>query len=296
MRLVTYLEGSIQRIGAVYGSTVIDLSAFAQNMLALIKGGSSLLANVHAMVSATVEQDTSSSAASLALDHATLLAPIPRPYKNIVCLGKNYAAHVSETSRALGRHDTPPDHPVFFTKAVTTINHPDGIIPYDASISTHIDWEVELALIIGRTGKNIHRDEAMDYVFGYTIMNDITARDIQRRHRQYYKGKSLDGSAPLGPWIVTADEIADPHALGLRLRVNGVTMQEASTSAMIHTIPDIIAILSQGTTLEAGDIIATGTPEGVGMAMEPPQFLKPGDVVEAEIEGIGVLRNRIGSA
>jgi 2-keto-4-pentenoate hydratase/2-oxohepta-3-ene-1,7-dioic acid hydratase in catechol pathway len=185
---------------------------------------------------------------------------------------------------------------VFFTKAVTTINHPDGSIPYDPAVSSEIDWEVELAFIIGKRGKNISQDDAMGYVFGYTIMNDISARDLQKQHFQFYKGKSLDGSAPLGPWIVTPDEISDPHGLGLRLRINGETRQDSHTGDMIFRIPELIAVLSLGTTLEPGDIIATGTPSGVGLGMQPPQYLNPGDVIESEIDHIGVLRNTIGGA
>jgi 2-keto-4-pentenoate hydratase/2-oxohepta-3-ene-1,7-dioic acid hydratase in catechol pathway len=225
-----------------------------------------------------------------------LQAPIPRPRKNIVCLGMNYAAHAIEGARARGKPERLPEHPVFFTKSVTAVNRPGGVIPYDPQVSTQIDWEVELAFIIGRRGKNIPEAEAMDYVFGYTVMNDVSARDLQKQHYQFYKGKSLDGCAPLGPWIVTADELTDPHALGLRLRVNGETRQNSTTADLIFNIPRLVAVLSLGATLEPGDIIATGTPSGVGLGMQPPQYLKPGDVVEAEVDGIGLLRNIVGEA
>lgn len=291
MRLATYQDGTIQRVGAIYGGNLIDLSAFAHDMQTLIADGASLLEQVRSMIETA---DTVPVAVShVPLDDVSLLAPIPRPRKNIVCLGKNYAEHARETARVHGRPETIPDHPIFFTKAVTAINHPSGTIPYDPAVSTELDWEVELACIIGRRGKNIRPEEAMDYVFGYTVFNDITARDMQRRHRQFFKGKSLDGSAPLGPWIVTADELPDPHNLGLRLRVNGETMQDGNTNQMIFPIPDLLAVLSQGMTLEPGDILATGTPAGVGMAMEPPRFLQPGDLIEAEIDGIGMLCNRV---
>ncbi len=292
MHLVTYEDGTGLHVGVIYNEHVIALDSLAPDMLALIAGGAALLTQVREVVQ-SVAEGKAASEPQVPLAGVRLRAPIPRPRKNIVCLGKNYAAHAVETSRALGRPEHIPDQPVFFTKAPTAVNHPEGTIPYRATVSTELDWEVELAVIIGRDGSNISRDEAMGYVFGYTILNDVTARDLQRRHRQYYKGKSLDGCAPLGPWIVTSDAIADPHHLGLRLRVNGRTMQEATTAAMIHQIPDLIAILSQGMTLEAGDILATGTPQGVGMAMEPPCFLQPGDVVEAEVDGIGVLRNYV---
>lgn len=289
MRLATYREGTTLKIGAVRGDALVDLSTIAPDMLTFIDGGPGLLASARELAEAR-------DAPTIALDSVELLAPIPRPRKNLMCLGLNYAAHAAESARARGRPTVLPEHPVIFTKTVGSVNHPGGSIPYDASVSTEIDWEVELAFIIGRTGKNIHREDAMSYVFGYTILNDISARDIQNRHKQFFKGKSLDGSAPLGPWIVTADEIPDPHALGLRLRVNGQTMQDSHTSDMIFKIPDIIAVLSHGMTLEPGDIVATGTPSGVGMGMDPPRYLRPGDVVEAEIDGIGVLRNMVADA
>jgi 2-keto-4-pentenoate hydratase/2-oxohepta-3-ene-1,7-dioic acid hydratase in catechol pathway len=289
MRLVTYHDGTAPRIGALRGETVVDLTSVAPDMLALIDGGDPLQQQAQQLLATASDADT------LPLDSVRLLAPIPRPRKNLVCLGKNYADHAAETARALGRPENIPTSPIFFTQATTAINHPDSPIPYDADLSTEIDWEIELAFIIGRAGKDIPQETAMGYVFGYTIMNDITARDIQKQHKQFYRGKSLDGSAPLGPWIVTADEVGDPHNLRLVLRVNGTTMQDASTSMMIFNIPRLIAVLSRGMTLEPGDIVATGTPAGVGMGMQPPVFLRPGDVVEAEIEGIGVLRNRVGS-
>ena len=161
-------------------------------------------------------------------------------------------------------------------------------------MSADIDWEAELAVIIGRGGKNIPASAAFDHIFGYTCLNDVSARDLQSNHSQFFKGKSLDGACPIGPWIVTADEIPDPQALDITCRVNGVIKQSSNTRYMIFNIPAIIEILSRGMTLDAGDIIATGTPSGVGFARKPPEFLKPGDVVEVEIEGIGVLRNRVG--
>ncbi len=173
------------------------------------------------------------------------------------------------------------------------INAPYGEIVIDPAVSTEIDWEVELAVILGKSGKNIREEDALSYVFGYSVLNDITARDLQARHKQFFKGKSLDGSCPMGPWIITADEIPDPHNLALSLRVNGETKQDSRTSLMIFSINKAISVLSQGMTLEAGDIIATGTPSGVGFSRTPPEFLKPGDVVEAEVEGVGLIRNRV---
>lgn len=288
MRLVTYHDGVARRIGAIREHAVVDLSALAPDMLTFIEGGAVLLDQAREILVTTDETDL------VPLSSIDLLAPIPYPRKNIVCLGMNYAAHAIEGARARGLPEKVPEHPVFFTKPPTAINHPGGSFPYDAAVSAEIDWEVELAFVIGRRGKNISRDEAMSYVYGYTIMNDMSARDLQKQHKQFYKGKSLDGSAPLGPWIVTANEIPDPYTLGLRLRVNGELRQHDSTQHMIFKIPEIIAVLSLGATLEPGDIVATGTPSGVGLGMQPPHYLAPGDIVEAEIDCIGVLMTRIG--
>jgi 2-keto-4-pentenoate hydratase/2-oxohepta-3-ene-1,7-dioic acid hydratase in catechol pathway len=220
-------------------------------------------------------------------------APIPRPRKNIMCLGWNYAEHAKETALIRGQETKAPEYPVFFTKAPTTVNSPYGNIIIDPQVSVEIDWEAELAVIIGNGGKNISEDDAMSHVFGYTVLNDVTARDLQSRHKQFFKGKSIDGYCPMGPWIVTADEIKDPQQLFVRLRVNGITKQEGNTSMMVFPIHTIIATLSQGLTLEPGDIIATGTPSGVGFTRNPPEFLKAGDVMETEVEGIGILRNGV---
>jgi 2-keto-4-pentenoate hydratase/2-oxohepta-3-ene-1,7-dioic acid hydratase in catechol pathway len=186
-----------------------------------------------------------------------------------------------------------PEDPIFFTKATTTVSGPYDPLLIDPAVSNQIDWEVELGVIIGRAGKHIPAGQALEYIFGYTVINDVSARDLQARHKQWFKGKSLDGSCPMGPWVVTADELPDPHILGLRLRVNGVIKQESNTRLLIYNIPAIIETLSAGLTLEPGDIIATGTPAGVGFARQPPEYLQPGDVVEAEVEGIGLLRNRV---
>jgi 2-keto-4-pentenoate hydratase/2-oxohepta-3-ene-1,7-dioic acid hydratase in catechol pathway len=225
------------------------------------------------------------------LSDIQLAAPIPRPRKNIMCLGWNYAEHAKETALIRGQDTKAPDYPVIFTKAPTTVNSPYGNIIIDPQVSVEVDWEAELAVIIGNGGKNISEEDALSHVFGYTVLNDVTARDLQSRHKQFFKGKSVDGYCPMGPWIVTADEMKDPQQLVVRLRVNGITKQEGNTSMMIFPIRTIIAILSKGMTLEPGDIIATGTPSGVGFARNPPEFLKAGDVMETEVEGIGILRN-----
>jgi 2-keto-4-pentenoate hydratase/2-oxohepta-3-ene-1,7-dioic acid hydratase in catechol pathway len=223
-----------------------------------------------------------------------LRAPIETPRRNIVCVGLNYADHVAE-SQSVAAADL-PKYPVFFTKSPSCVIGPDAVIPWHSKVSTAIDWEAELAVIIGRECRDVDEASALDYVFGYTVANDVTARDLQARHQQWYKGKSLDGFCPLGPVIVTRDEIADPQALDISLRVNGETKQQSNTRYMIFSIAKLIADWSAGMTLLPGDILLTGTPSGVGIGRKPPEFLKPGDVVEAEIHGIGVLRNTVGGA
>lgn len=227
------------------------------------------------------------------LNEVRLAAPIPRPRKNIYCLAVNYKAHAEETASQRDHKGQTPDIPVFFTKSPTSVNDPYGEIELDPQVSSELDWEVELGVIIGKRGKNIPEAEALSYVFGYTVLNDVTARDLQKRHKQFFKGKSLDGSCPMGPCIVTADEIADPHNLNLSLRINGETKQDGNTKMMIFNIKRAISVLSQGMTLEPGDILATGTPSGVGFTRVPPEFLQEGDVMESEVESIGVLRNLV---
>jgi 2-keto-4-pentenoate hydratase/2-oxohepta-3-ene-1,7-dioic acid hydratase in catechol pathway len=285
MKLLTYRYDGIERVGVLRGDEVIDLSPLAASMLELIDGGPDLLAEARKLVAAAE--------GGRALSAVELRAPIPRPRKNIICLGMNYAAHAIESLRAKGLPEKLPEYPVFFSKMPTAVNHPNAPVPLMPDVSAQRDWEVELAVIIGRRGRDIPASAALDYVFGYTIMNDVSARDLQTRHQQFFYSKSLDGSAPLGPWIVTADEIPDPHALGIRLRLNGELVQNSTTRDMIFDIPTCIATFSRGITLEPGDIIATGTPAGVGMGMTPQRWLKAGDVMEAEIDGIGVLRNTV---
>lgn len=230
------------------------------------------------------------------ITNVQLASPIPRPRKNIMCMGQNYAEHAQESNAARGIAMVATDPPAVFTKAPTTVNGPYSEIVIDPAVSEQIDWEAELAVIIGTGGKNIREEDALAHVFGYTVLNDVSARDIQFRHKQYFRGKSLDGYCPMGPWIVTADEIPDPQQLPIRLKVNGVIKQESNTSQMIYSVAQTIALLSTGMTLEPGDIIATGTPSGVGFARKPPEFLHAGDIMETEIEGIGLLRNTIVNA
>jgi 2-keto-4-pentenoate hydratase/2-oxohepta-3-ene-1,7-dioic acid hydratase in catechol pathway len=220
-------------------------------------------------------------------------APIRRPSKNIICLGLNYSDHVKESAQARGREAKIPEHPVFFTKAPTSVNGPFDPIPWDPQITQQVDYEVELGVVIGVGGRNITRTKALDHVFGYTIINDVSARDLQMRHLQWFKGKSLDGFCPMGPFVVTADEFGNPQEKKIGTRVNGVQKQNSTTASMIFQVDAIIEVLSKGMTLEPGDVIATGTPEGVGLGRTPQEWLQDGDMVETEIEGIGVLRNQV---
>lgn len=222
-----------------------------------------------------------------------LLAPIPRTRKNVICLGLNYLEHAEETAERVGRSAQKPEYPIVFTKAATSIIGHNAVVPFDEDSCSQLDWEAEMGLIIGKAGRKLTAENAMDHVFGYTVINDLSARDLQFNHKQFFLGKSLDGGCPMGPYIVTADEIADPHTLNISCRVNGVIKQDSNTRHMIFDIPTMLTHITLGMTLEAGDVIATGTPSGVGFVREPAEFLRPGDTVECEVENIGILRNRI---
>ncbi|HEX9373731.1 MAG TPA: fumarylacetoacetate hydrolase family protein [Roseiflexaceae bacterium] len=313
MRLLTYQDDSGVHVGALRGDPattldavasapgapagkgtfeqrgeVVALDSVARNMLELIDGGARLLEQARA---ALERADTVRD-----LRDVRLLAPIPRPRQNVICLGMNYVEHAHESARARGRDPKVPAHPVFFTKAVTSVCGPYDDIPLDSRVTAQLDYEVELAFVIGRGGKNIERSDALNHIFGYTIVNDISARDLQSQHMQFFKGKSLDSSCPMGPWIVTADELPDPAALGLRLRLNGETRQESAVGNLIFDIPTIIATLALGQTLEPGVIVSTGTPSGVGLGRNPPEYMRPGDLIESEVDRIGMLRNRVVAA
>ena len=215
------------------------------------------------------------------------LAPIPRTPKNILCVGKNYNEHAIEMGE-----EKAPENILVFTKPPTAIAADEATLPIHASKTEKLDYEGELAIVIGKRGQNIPKALAFDYIFGYTIGNDISARDVQYRHGQYFLGKSLDGTCPLGPYLVSKDEIPDPQNLSIVTKVNGEIRQNSSTKYMMFPVEDIISIVSQYVTLEPGDVILTGTPEGVGQGMNPPQYLKAGDEVKVSIEGIGTLANR----
>jgi len=228
-----------------------------------------------------------------------LLAPLPRPPRNVMCVGKNYRDHSREFARSgfdasSGRGDTAvPERPVFFTKSPGSVIGPGAPIDPHRELTRCLDYEAELAVIIGRGGRGIPAGRAWEHVWGYTIVNDVTARDLQRDHKQWFLGKSLDTFCPMGPWAVTADEV-DATDLTVRCWVNGELRQKASTRDLVFGIPELIATLSAGITLRPGDVIATGTPAGVGIGYDPPRFLVPGDVVSMEISGLGTLTNPVG--
>lgn len=289
-------------LGLQVGDEVVDFSKAGSvvrglpgdDLLALVRDGHRTIPKVRQLATAVAAMAAGERGELvLPLDSVRALAPIPWPAKNVFCVGRNYSEHVAEGYRARGMAVNLPEHPQFFSKPATTVLDPDTPFEWDPNVTQKLDYEVELGVIIGRTGKNIRRDDALSHVFGYTVINDITARDLQRRHDQWFKGKGLDGSCPMGPVVVHASSVKDPQALDIRLRVNGEQRQFSNTSRMIFDLGTIIETLSLGMTLHAGDVIATGTPSGVGYAMDPPSFLKGGDVIEAEIEGIGILRTPV---
>ena len=236
-----------------------------------------------------------STAKPVPLEDVTLLAPIPRPRQDVICLGMNYRDHEKEAAKydaEAFKKEKPAA--VYFSKRVSRAGDPDGDIPRYEGLVERLDYEAELAVIIGKTARNVKAENAGDYVFGYTVLNDVSARDLQTGHKQWYFGKGLDGFTPMGPCILTADEgIAFPPALDISCAVNGEERQRSNTSLLIHGVPEIIEELSRGMTLLPGTIIATGTPAGVGMGFDPPKFLEAGDIVECSIQHIGTLRSTV---
>jgi len=299
MKLVTYRLGEREaRLGAVVEDTVVDVErlgkanniALPGQMQAFIEESPCATRTLARLLSECSQQWPVG--ASTPLSNVRLLAPIPRPRKNIFGIGLNYVEHVDESAKSL---DTPvdlPKQPVVFSKPPTSVIGPGAAIEHNAKMTQQLDWEVELAVIIGRTARRIEEADALDHVFGYSVMIDVSARDC-RRAGQWIFSKGQDTYAPFGPWIVTADEVMDPHALRLWLTVNGVMKQDSNTRHMLFKIPHLIADISSGITLEPGDVIATGTPAGVGAGRSPQEWLWPGDVVEAEVEGIGKLRHPV---
>ena len=241
----------------------------------------------------TLDKSALTQTASLPLKDVSVLAPIPHPAQDVICLGINYFDHAAESGTVTGKSDNVPKNPIYFSKRVNECVAPGGEIPSHSDIVTDLDYEAELAVIIGRDVSGVSREEALDAVFGYTILNDVSARTIQRVHQQWYRGKSLDGFTPLGPCIVTKDAFDVTQPKKIQCFVNGELRQDSTIDRLIFDTAYCISELSQGMTLRAGTIISTGTPSGVGMGFDPPKWLRPGDVVTCRIEGIGDLTNTV---
>ena len=300
MKLVMFRQGDGRRLGVVREGApdeIVDVAELAgssgsesvpRDILAVVDSGAQGLDRLRELVSSAA---ASQGSAVRRLADLAVLPPLDPPRGNVLAIGRNYQKHAEEGARALNEEVGPP---TIFTKAITTISGPYDDIPIDSAVSVNIDWEVELGVVVGQAGRSIKRQDALDHVFGYTVVNDVTARDMQRGWGgQWFKGKSLDASCPSGPWVVTADEVPDPTSLQLRLLVNGEVKQDANTRDMIYPVDSLIEWLSMGMTLLPGMLIATGTPEGVGFARTPPEYLRPGDIMETEVQGVGTLRNRM---
>jgi 2-keto-4-pentenoate hydratase/2-oxohepta-3-ene-1,7-dioic acid hydratase in catechol pathway len=300
VKLVMFRHRDGRRLGVVREGApdeIVDVAELAgasaaeslpRDILAVVDSGGEGLDRLRDLVSSAA---ASQGSAVRRLADLAVLPPLDPPRGNVLAIGRNYQKHAEEGARALNEEVGPP---TIFTKAITTISGPYDDIPIDSAVSVNIDWEVELGVVIGHAGRSIKRQDALDHVFGYTVINDVTARDMQRGWGgQWFKGKSLDASCPSGPWVVTADEVPDPASLQLRLLVNGEVKQDANTRDMIYPVDSLIEWLSMGMTLLPGMLIATGTPEGVGFARTPPEYLRPGDIMETEVQGVGTLRNRI---
>lgn len=291
LNLITFADAAGSRAGVLLaGGRVLDLGVAmppARDMISIIEAGAPMLAAIRALAANPPAN------ALLPLGSVALQAPIPQPRRNVFCVGRNYMDHVAEGDRTRGiTNSEVPKYPQFFTKSADCVIAPGAKVPTHEGVTKWLDYEVELVAIIGTAGRDIPKEKALDHVYGWTIGNDVTGRDLQRRHGQWFKGKSLDRSCPLGPVIVPAADLSAAD-LAIGLKINGEQRQASRTSKMIFDVPEIIHQLSAGFTLLPGDVIMTGTPEGVGYAMQPPQTLKAGDVMELTIEGIGTLTNTI---
>ncbi|MFC6640062.1 FAA hydrolase family protein [Sulfitobacter sp. JBTF-M27] len=303
MKLVTYRTDveAPARLGVIDDGIVVDVAGFGEHvgldlpsrMLDFIDLGPLAVRQLRDAVHSA--GGDFGNALALPIETVTLLAPIPRPRKNIFGIGLNYLDHVTESAKALDTDDALPKEPVVFSKPPTAVVGPNQPVRHDANMTQQLDWEVELAVIIGTTTTAVARKNALKRVFGYSVMIDVSARD-NRRAGQWIFSKGMDSYAPFGPCIVTADEIPDPQTLDLWLKVNGEEKQNSNTAKMLFKVDELIADLSKGITLEPGDIIATGTPEGVGAGRDPQEWLWPGDVMEAYVEGIGTIRHPIVNA
>lgn len=294
MKLATFFYQGVEKVGVLTpdGQKVCPLGAFGfdcPDMLSAIKA-----LDKQTVAGLTARLAAGEAPEALPLDTVKLLAPIPRPAQDVICLGVNYAAHALECD-FIGDFSAPreTEPAIYFAKRVDRAVDPEGAVDSHSDLVSDLDYEVELAVILGKDALNVAESDCEPYIFGYTILNDISARTIQRRHKQWYRGKSLDDFTPMGPWIVTADEIAFPPVLSIGCKVNGEVRQDSKTDCLIHGMAEVISELSQGMTLRAGTIIATGTPSGVAMGMDDPKYLRPGDVMECWIEQIGTLRNTV---
>jgi 2-keto-4-pentenoate hydratase/2-oxohepta-3-ene-1,7-dioic acid hydratase in catechol pathway len=299
MKLLTYKTAdSDSRLGFIHDNKVVDMEDFGEisnfplpnDMLELIDMGFEVIAEITDLINETRAQDFE--AISYAMEAVTVLAPIEKPRKNIIGIGLNYTEHVAESSRTLDTTGKLPQKPIIFSKPPTTVTATQTEILLNRNLTQQLDWECELAVVISKKGKYVPKEEAMDYVFGYTVINDISARDC-RREGQWIVSKGQDTFAPMGPYLVTKDEIENPHNLNVSLKLNGVEKQNSNTKFMLFNINDLVNDLSTVFTLEAGDIIATGTPAGVGAGRNPQEWMWNGDVVEATVEGIGTIVNTI---
>jgi len=300
MRLITYRSDvtAAARLGAIVDNQVVDLARLAEergqylpdNMLDFIDLGPQGVRSGTELLN--VYQGQFPAGTAWPVQNVKILAPIPRPRKNIFGIGLNYVEHVAESSRTLDTSKELPKEPVIFSKPPTSVIGPGDAIEHNSNITQQLDWEVELAVIIGTRAKGVSEADALNYVFGYSLMIDMSARDC-RRAGQWIYSKGQDTYAPFGPCIVTADEIPDPHSLNLSLKVNGIIKQDSNTRHMLFNVNALIADISKGITLEPGDIIATGTPEGVGAGRSPQEWVWPGDVIEAYVEKIGELRHPV---
>lgn len=300
MKLLTYKikDSDEQRLGFIHNNQVIDMEDFGEisnfplpsSMLELIDMGFELIEELNDMIAET--EPAFFEEIGYEMDEVTFLAPIPKPRKNIIGIGLNYTEHVAESARTLDTTGKLPQKPIIFSKPPTTVTATNTEVIKNTKLTSQLDWEVELAVVIGKKGKYVPKADAMDYVFGYTVINDISARDC-RREGQWIVSKGQDTFAPMGPILVTKDEIENPHNLNLSLKVNGVEKQNSNTKFLLFNINDLIEDLSTVFTLEPGDIIATGTPAGVGAGRDPQEWLHDGDVIEATVEGIGTLVNTV---
>ncbi|MCA1062006.1 fumarylacetoacetate hydrolase family protein [Rossellomorea sp. AcN35-11] len=287
MKFVSFQTGERRTFGVVSDDRIIELAGrheLPHDLQTGIVEGECFLQRVE-----NILQDVPAELSSYSMDEVKWLPPLPNVKRNIMCVGKNYRDHAIE----MGGEQDIPNELMIFTKATNTVVGHEEMVLNHEGVTAELDYEGELAVVIGRRGTWISEEEAMEYVFGYTILNDITARDLQKKHGQFFIGKSLDTTCPIGPYLITKDEVSDPHHLKITTKVNGEIRQSSNTGDMIFFIPEIISTLSKGMTLEPGDIIATGTPAGVGKGFNPPRFLNKGDKVEIEIESLGILTNRL---